>query len=269
MNRPETRFRTLWISDTHLGARTSQPEHLLDFLERHDADRIYLVGDLIDGLQLRRRWYWHPCKDRILALLIDKQSRGCEVIYIPGNHDAFMRHYIGHSVAGVAVRNDAVHETADGRRLWVLHGDGYDGVLPMAPWLALLGGRVYAATIWLNHWQGRIRRRLGLPHWSLALWLSQKSGKARKFVDAFEQAVSEAAARRGYDGVVCGHIHRPAIKNIAGVQYYNTGDWMDSCTALVEPHRGPIRLVRWFKPREQTVPATVPLLEHGVAVTGG
>ena len=191
------------------------------------------------------------------------------MIYIPGNHDAFMRRYLGHCIAGVTVRNDAVHETADGRRLWVLHGDGYDGVLPMAPWLALLGGRVYAATIWLNHWQGRLRRRLGLPHWSLALWLSQKSGKARKFVDAFEQAVSEAAARRGYDGVVCGHIHRPAIKNIAGVQYYNTGDWMDSCTALVEPHRGPIRLGRWFKPREQTVPATLPLLEHGVAATGG
>ena len=139
MNRPETRFRTLWISDTHLGARTSQPEHLLDFLERHDADRIYLVGDLIDGLQLRRRWYWHPCKDRILALLIDKQSRGCEVVYIPGNHDAFMRRYIGHCVAGVTVQHDAVHEAADGRRLWVLHGDGYDGVHVFNPAGKMLG----------------------------------------------------------------------------------------------------------------------------------
>lgn len=237
--------RTAWISDLHLGTPGCQAEALLDFLRRVDCQTLYLVGDIIDGWQLKRRWFWPQTHNDVVQKVLRQARKGCRVVFVPGNHDEFARAFVGHSFGGVEVVADAVHTTADGRRLWVIHGDQFDGVVQCARWLAVVGDNLYEFTLRLNRHLNRWRTRMGLPYWSLSAYLKHKVKKAINYVTSFEEAVAHEARRQGLDGVVCGHIHRAEMRLIDGVLYCNDGDWVESRTALVEHRDGRLEIVHW------------------------
>ncbi|ODN71444.1 UDP-2,3-diacylglucosamine diphosphatase [Methylobrevis pamukkalensis] len=248
-------YRAIFLSDIHLGTRGCQADLLLDFMRLHDAETIYLVGDIIDGWRLKRAWYWSQAHNDVVQKLLRKGRKGARIIYLPGNHDEFLRDYVGTHFGGVEVVDTAIHETADGRRLLIIHGDQFDVVVRHAKWLAFLGDWAYVSALNLNTVLNTIRRKLGFPYWSLSAWAKLKVKNAVNFIGAFEQALSGEARRLGADGVVCGHIHHAAIRDIDGIQYLNTGDWVESCTALVEHHDGRLEIIRWTRITE-----TVPLL---------
>ena len=239
------RLRAIWLSDIHLGTPGCQAEALLDFLRGHECDTLYLVGDIIDGWQLRRHWYWPQSHNDVVQKLLRKARKGTRVILVPGNHDEFARKYLGHNFGGVDVAHDCVHVTADGRRLWITHGDLFDGVVQHARWLAYLGDTAYELALRLNSHFNSWRARLGLPYWSLSRYLKLKVKRAVSYIGSFEQAVAQEARRRGVDGVVCGHIHHAEIRTIDGVLYANDGDWVESLTALVEHHDGRLEIIDW------------------------
>ena len=246
-----TRYRTVFLSDVHLGTRGSRADFLADFLERTDCETLYLIGDIIDGWRLRRGWYWDAHHDEVLRLVLNAARSGTDVIYIPGNHDEMFRPWLPMrlEVAGVRLCPDALHETADGRRLLIMHGDEFDSVVRYARFLALLGDRAYAASLVVNRWFNLLRRRLGLPYRSLSAWLKRQVKGAVQAIDRFERAVADEARRRGADGVVCGHIHHAGMREIDGVLYVNDGDWVESCTALVEHGDGRLELIDWARQR--------------------
>lgn len=231
------------------------------------CERLYLVGDIIDGWRLRKSWYWDEMHDEVLRLLLRHARSGTEVTYIPGNHDEMFRAWLpmlsvpGLEISGIRLRQEAVHVTADNRRLLVLHGDEFDSVVRYAKFLALLGDWAYSAALTLNRWFNAVRRRLGLPYWSLSAFLKRQVKEAVKAIDRFEAALIGEARRRGMDGVVCGHIHHAEIRDADGVLYLNGGDWVESCTALVEHHDGRLELVDWaalnrlsfYEPRQTAV----------------
>jgi UDP-2,3-diacylglucosamine pyrophosphatase LpxH len=239
------RYRAVFISDLHLGTPGCQAGPLLDFLKSHPSDSLYLVGDIIDGWQLRKRWYWPQSHNDVLQKLLRRARKGCRVVYVPGNHDEFARQFAGHHFGGIEVVQETVHVTAAGHQLWVIHGDHFDGVVQCAKWLAYLGDNLYEFTLKLNRHLNRLRGRLGLPYWSLSAYLKQKVKKALNYVTDFERAVAHEARRRGHQGVVCGHIHRAEVRRIDGVLYCNDGDWVESRTALVEHYDGRLELVEW------------------------
>ena len=241
------RFRTVWISDTHLGTSGCNADLLLDFLKSIQPETLYLVGDIIDGWRLKRGWYWPPRHNDVVRRVLKLANKGTRVVYIPGNHDEVLRDYTGLSFGGVDVVGECIHTTADGRRLLVLHGDEFDGIVLYARWLAFLGDYAYAALLRLNIGFNRVRRRFGLPYWSLSAHIKKKVKNAVAFVSRFEEAVAHAARDRGVDGVVCGHIHSAEIRQFGGVTYYNDGDWVESCTALVEHATGRLEIVDWAK----------------------
>ena len=249
MNAPlaRTTYRTVFISDTHLGTRGARTDFLADFLRRTDCRKLFLVGDIIDGWRLRKSWYWDDSTDDVLRLILQKARHGTEVIYIPGNHDEMFRTWLplGLEVAGIRLKREDTHETADGRRLLVMHGDEFDSVVRYAKFLALLGDWAYTAALGLNTWFNAVRRRLGYPYWSLSAWLKRQVKEAVKAIDRFEGALAHEAARRGLDGVVCGHIHHAEMRMVNGVLYINDGDWVESCTALVEHEDGQLELIDW------------------------
>jgi len=238
-------LRTLFLSDIHLGTRGSQAELLLDFLKWHDAETIYLVGDIVDGWRLKKSWYWPQAHNDVVQKLLRKGRKGARLVYIPGNHDEFLRDYLGLQMGGVELMDRVVHETADGKRLLVMHGDQFDVVVRHAKWLAFLGDHAYNLALALNTVVGKVRRKLGFEYWSLSAWAKLKVKNAVSFIGAFEQALMTEAKRVGADGVVCGHIHHAAIRDDLGIRYINTGDWVESCTAIVEHHDGRIEMVRW------------------------
>ncbi len=244
---PERGFRTLFISDVHLGTRGSKADMLARFLDETACDKLYLVGDIIDGWRLRRSWYWDAHHDAVLRSILRHARAGAEVIYIPGNHDEMFRAWLpmGLEVAGVKLRKDATHTTANGRRLLVMHGDEFDSVVRYAKFLALLGDWAYTAALTLNRYFNAVRRRLGHPYWSLSAWLKRQVKEAVKAIDRFEVALAGEARRRGFDGVVCGHIHQAEMRDISGVLYCNDGDWVESCTALVEHPDGRLEILDW------------------------
>lgn len=239
------RYRSIWISDIHLGTRGCKVDYLLEFMRQTDSEYLYLVGDIIDGWRLKRSWYWNQGQNDVIQKILRKARKGTRVVYVPGNHDEALREYTAMQFGGVSVEREAIHETADGRRLLILHGDEFDGVVAYARWLALLGDRAYAAALSVNHWFNLIRRRLGLPYWSLSAYLKHKVKNAVEFVSRFESAVAAEARRRGVDGVVCGHIHHAEMREIDGVLYCNDGDWVESCTALVEHSDGRLEIIRF------------------------
>ena len=252
-------YRTVWISDIHLGTSGCQAKALLDFLRRIECDTLYLVGDIIDGWQLRRHWYWPQSHNDVVQKILRKARKGTRVVFVPGNHDEFARRYVEHNFGGVDVVSEAVHTTADGRRLWVTHGDLFDGVIQCAKWLAYLGDSAYEFTLKLNRWFNRARARLGLPYWSLSKYLKLKVKRAVSYVSDFEVAVAREARKRGLQGVVCGHIHHAEIREIDGVLYCNDGDWVESLTALVEHHDGRLEIADWSAQRDRTaVPLPAP-----------
>ena len=237
------RYRTLWISDVHLGTREAKAELLLDFLRHHVADRLYLVGDIFDGWALKRSWYWPAAHNDVLQMLLGRARSGTDITYIPGNHDEAARAFPGFEFGGITVQAEAVHTTADGRRLLILHGDEFDGVVRHARWLSLLGAAAYSAILKLNRPVNRIRRWCGLPYWSLSAYLKYKTKRAVQFIADFEEAVARAARKEAVDGVVCGHIHHAEMRTIQGVLYCNTGDWVESCTALAEHLDGRLEII--------------------------
>ncbi|MDP3699612.1 MAG: UDP-2,3-diacylglucosamine diphosphatase [Hylemonella sp.] len=239
------RYRAVFISDLHLGTPGCRAEDLLDFLKASSSEHLYLVGDIIDGWQLRRRWYWPQAHNDVVQKLLRRARKGCRVVFVPGNHDEFARGFIGHHFGGIEVVDDAVHLTADGKRLWVTHGDYFDGVIQCAKWLAYVGDNLYEFTLKLNRYLNHLRAKFGLPYWSLSAYLKHKVKKAVNFISDFEQAVAHEARKRGHQGVVCGHIHHAEIREIDGVLYCNDGDWVESLTALVEHHDGRLELLRW------------------------
>jgi UDP-2,3-diacylglucosamine pyrophosphatase LpxH len=253
---PETklRFRAIWISDTHLGTPGCQAERLLDFLRRTESRYLYLVGDIIDGWQLRRKWYWQQAHNDVIQKILRKARKGTQVVYIPGNHDEAVRHFLDLAFGGIAIRKEAVHRTACGKRLLVIHGDLFDAVVQYAKWLAYLGDRLYTLTLKLNRHYNALRARLGLPYWSLAQFLKHKVKNAVSYVTAFEAALASEARHRGFDGVVCGHIHKAEIREIDGILYCNDGDWVESLTALVETEDGELRLLHWHDVLSSTLP---------------
>lgn len=244
------KFRTVWISDIHLGTRGAKTEFLLDFLRHTECDILYLVGDIVDGWRLKRQWYWPQSHNTVVQKILRKARAGTKVIYVPGNHDEAFRDYTGVHFGGIRVMRDTIHKTADGRRLLVIHGDAFDGVVKYARWLALLGDWAYNLCLTLNNWFNYLRRRLGFGYWSLSAYLKNKVKNAVQFVDNFEQAVTEEARRRKVDGVVCGHIHKAEMRTIGGILYCNDGDWVESCTALVEHMDGGLEILHWAEQRQ-------------------
>ena len=242
------RHRTIFISDVHLGTWGCKAELLADFLTRNSCDTLYLVGDIVDGWRLKRRWYWPEAHNRVVEALLHKIDAGTRVVYVPGNHDEVLREYCGRSIAGVEIVREAVHETASGKRLLVLHGDRFDAVIAYAKWLAHLGDWAYGLALHFNEVCHVVRRGLGLPYWSLSAYLKQKVKNALEYICRFETAVAGEVRARGFDGVVCGHIHHAAIKTIDGILYLNDGDWVESCTALVEDMRGNLEILHWASP---------------------
>ena len=238
------RYRTIWISDVHLGTRSSKVKGLLDFLSHHEADRYYLVGDIIDGWALQRSWHWPASHNELLKVLLERAGEA-EVTYIPGNHDEAAREFPGLQLGDVTIQKTAVHETADGRRLLVLHGDEFDGVVRHARWLSKIGGWAYRTLLTLNRHVNRVRRWMNKPYWSLAAAAKTTTKRAVQYVADFETAVVKRARRHEVDGVVCGHIHVPELRPIGDVTYANTGDWVENCTALVEHLDGRLSLRRW------------------------
>ncbi len=239
----ERHFRAIFISDIHLGTPGCQAEALLEFLRTHSSDTLYLVGDIIDGWQLRRRWYWPQAHNDVVQKLLRRARKGCRVVFVPGNHDEFARGFIGHSFGGIEVVKETVHTTAKGLKLWVIHGDHFDGVIQLAKWLAYLGDNLYELTLKLNRYLNHLRAKFGLPYWSLSAYLKLKVKKAVNFISDFEIAVASQAAKHGFQGVVCGHIHHAEIREINGILYCNDGDWVESLTAMVEHMDGRLEIL--------------------------
>lgn len=260
-------YRTIFISDTHLGTRGCRSDFLADFLGKSSCHNLFLVGDIIDGWRLRKSWYWDASHDEVLKQIVHYARSGTEVTYIPGNHDEMFRNWlpIGLEICGIKMRREAQHTTADGKRLLITHGDEFDSIVRYAKFLALLGDWAYTTALVVNRWFNAVRRRLGYPYWSLSSWLKRQVKEAVKAIDRFETALAGEARRRGFDGVVCGHIHHAEMRTVQGVLYLNDGDWVESCTALVEHHDGRLELIDWaeinrlsfFLPQSAAVPATV------------
>jgi UDP-2,3-diacylglucosamine pyrophosphatase LpxH len=229
----------------HLGTPGCQAKYLLDFLRHNESDHLFLVGDIVDGWQIKRGWYWTQEHNDVVQKLLRKARKGTHVTYVAGNHDEALRNFLGYSFGGVRIVDEAIHTLADGRRLWVVHGDLYDGVVQHAKWLALVGDQLYAFILKLNRWYNHLRAKLGLEYWSLSQYLKHRTKNALNFITDFEGAVAREAKRRGLQGVVCGHIHKPVIKQIAGVLYCNDGDWVESLSALAETYEGELQLIHW------------------------
>lgn len=239
------RVRTLFISDVHLGMRGCQAELLIGFLRRHDAETIFLVGDIIEHWCLERGRLALPAHEAVLVELRAKAESGARVIYVPGNHDQLLRRFAGLSFGSIEIAPSAIHESADGRRYLVTHGDQFDVVLQHMPWLGRLGHAAYQVLFHLNTGINLIRRGLGLGYWSLSAWAKRKVKGAMNYIGLFEESLCADARRHGAQGVVCGHIHHAADRDLCGIRYLNAGDWVESCTGIVEHDDGRFEVVYW------------------------
>jgi UDP-2,3-diacylglucosamine pyrophosphatase LpxH len=240
-------YRSIFISDLHLGTKRAQCDAVLHFLRETESEYLYLVGDLIDSWSLKKHWYWDQKQNDVIQKLLRKARKGTRVIYIPGNHDENFRDIAGHRFGRVAVLKETVHKAANGKRYLVLHGDKFDSVIYFAPWLAKLGDWAYERLMDLNVVVVACRKFFGFGHWSLSAYLKYKVKKAVEFISRFEEAVVREALERKCEGVICGHIHTPDDRIIDGIHYLNDGDWVESCTALVEHHDGRFEILDWKK----------------------
>ncbi len=257
--------RTVFISDIHLGTPGCQAQALLEFLRTYSSEQLYLVGDIIDGWQLRRRWHWPQAHNDVVQKLLRRVRKGCKVVYIAGNHDEFAREFLGHSFGGIEIVDEVIYEALDGRKFWVVHGDYFDGVIQCAKWLAYVGDNLYELTLKLNRYLSALRARLGMPYWSLSRYLKHKVKTAVSYVNSFEQAVAMEARRRGLNGVICGHIHHAEMRNIDGILYCNDGDWVESLTALVEHFDGRMELIHWPQ-HQQELAIPYPAIEEAMTL---
>lgn len=259
-NRKLGYYRTIFISDTHLGTSGAQVDALLDFLKYTRCDKLYLVGDIIDGWRLKRRWHWPQKHNDVIQKLLRKARHGTEVIYIPGNHDEAARQFIGLSFGEISIKDTDIHELADGQKFWIVHGDLFDNVIQHARWLAYLGDFAYAFLLVLNKWLNKLRTFLNLPYWSFSQYLKLRVKSAVSFISAFETAIIRETARRECDGVICGHIHKPELRTIGTILYGNSGDWVESRSALVEHVDGQLEILFWSEHGQMenlTIPSAI------------
>jgi len=250
MSEPSIRCRAAFISDVHLGTRGCQAELLLEFIRELECETLYLVGDIVDGWKIKSGWFWPQAHNDVVQKILRMARKGVRVVYVPGNHDDRVRDFCGVHFGGVVVALDAVHIAADGRRYLVTHGDAFDSVIRHARWLAFLGDWGYRTLLSANTWFNRARRLMGLNYWSLSAYLKRRVKNAVQFIGDFEAAMADEARRRGVQGVICGHIHHAEMRNIDGVLYVNDGDWVESCTAVVEGHDGALEIIRWLEARD-------------------
>jgi len=254
------RLRTIFLSDIHLGTAGCKAAHLIDFLRHHEAEQLYLIGDVIDAWALKRRFYWPQTHNDVVQKLLRCARKGTRVIYVPGNHDEIGRQFAGLAFGGIEIRADAEHRLVDGRRLWVVHGDFADGVIQHARWLAKVGDRLYDFILWLNRHFNTVRALFGRDYWSLSQYLKHKTKNAVSFITDFEHVLLREARRRGYHGVVCGHIHKAEIRTVDDMLYCNDGDWVESLTGLVETLDGELQIIEWNVIRAPAQP--VPRWDH-------
>jgi UDP-2,3-diacylglucosamine pyrophosphatase LpxH len=263
-------MRTVFISDVHLGFRGCQAEYLLDFLNHLDCEQLVLVGDIVDLWSMKKSLYWPVSHHEVLRRILKLARNGMKVVYVPGNHDEALRELCGAELAGIDIRRDFIHEAADGKRYLVLHGDDFDGAVKFSGLLKDVGEWFYDVMLWLGRGVQAVRRRFGFGHWSLATWVKQRIPDARLYIERFEHAAAHAALKHGLDGVICGHIHRPGIREVDGVSYCNDGDWVEHCSALVEDRNGRLAILHWADlaargPAVVSVPEPEPLaarLDH-------
>ena len=238
-------YRAIWISDVHLGTPGCQAKFLLDFLKHNESDTLYLVGDIIDGWRLKKSIYWPQSHNDVVQKILRKARKGTEVVYVPGNHDESIRQFLGLSFGEIKVVPEAIHTTADGRKLWITHGDLFDGVMQYAKWLAYVGDNLYSLILYFNRYLNLLRIRMGMQYWSLSQYLKHQVKNAVSYIADFEMIMAREARLRGCQGVVCGHIHKAEIRMIDNLLYCNDGDWVESLTALVETHDGELKIVHW------------------------
>ena len=238
-------YRAIWISDVHLGTPGCQAKFLLDFLKHNESDTLYLVGDIIDGWRLKKSIYWPQSHNDVVQKILRKARKGTEVVYVPGNHDESIRQFLGLSFGEIKVVPEAIHTTADGRKLWITHGDLFDGVMQYAKWLAYVGDNLYSLILYFNRYLNLLRIRMGMQYWSLSQYLKHQVKNAVSYIADFEMIMAREARLRGCQGVVCGHIHKAEIRMIDNLLYCNDGDWVESLTALVETHEGELKIVHW------------------------
>ncbi len=251
---PPLRLRTVFISDVHLGFKGCSAELLLDFLHRVEMETLFLVGDIIDVWSMQKNMFWPQSHNNVVRTILGKAKRGTKVIFIPGNHDEIFRDFDGAVFGNLEIHREYVYEGANGRRMLVLHGDDFDSVVKCSPWLAKLGSNIYDFLLAANPYVNWIQRKLDLPHWSLSSYLKYKAKSAVQYIGSFEDAVAQAARKRGANTVVCGHIHHAEMREIDGILYCNDGDWVESCTSLVEDSNGKLHLIDWPKLREALSP---------------
>lgn len=242
------RVRALFISDVHLGMRPTRIALLLDFLRRHDAETIYLVGDIVDGWRLAKAWHWTAEYHALVEIMLQKALDGTRIVYLPGNHDEFLREYLGTYLGEIEFVDRTVHTTAQGKTYLVIHGDQFDIVVAHAKWLAFVGDWAYRLALQVNIVINWVRRRLGFTYWSLSAWAKHKVKNAVSIIGRFEEALSLEARESGVDGVICGHIHFADMHERLGIHYINTGDWVESCTAIAETDDGTFELIKWSPP---------------------
>ena len=238
-------YKNIFISDIHLGSKACQAELLLDFLKHNDSEKLYLVGDIVDGWRLKRKWYWPQSHNDVVQKILRKARKGTEIIYVPGNHDEGLRRYIGTHFGGIEVRPTDIYEAVNGDKYLVLHGDSFDNVMLYARWLASIGDHAYDLVLRLNTVFNGLRRLMGLRYWSLSSYLKIKVKNAVQFISEFERVLVQEAQKAGVQGVICGHIHHAEMKQYGDIIYMNDGDWVESCTALVEHFDGTWEIVFW------------------------
>jgi len=238
-------YRTVWISDLHLGTKGCRADYLLDFLQSMRCETLYLVGDIVDLWSMRRGIYWPQTHNEVVRHILGRARDGCAVYYLPGNHDELLRDCDGLDFGAVRIRNRRIHQTADGRRFLVTHGDQFDGMVQCSRWASAVGSVAYDGIIAANRWLHIVRRTFGFPYWSLASFLKQRVKNAETYVRRYDAAVLREAREQEVDGIICGHIHRAGVQSDEGLLYCNTGDLVESCTALVEHHDGAMELLHW------------------------
>lgn len=247
-----TKYKSIFVSDIHLGTKDSKADLLNDFLKLNTCENLFLVGDIIDGWRVQqKKWHWKKSHTNFIRRVLTLSRDGTNVTYITGNHDEFLRPFVGtFSLGNISIVNSAEYRSINGEKYLVVHGDMFDGITRLAPWLGFLGDKAYDFVLWLNTKFNWWRHKLGFGYWSLSKFLKHKVKKAIDFVFKFETNITTYAAKRNFDGVICGHIHTPEIKVVNGINYMNTGDWVESCSALVERYDGVWELVYWTDKNE-------------------
>lgn len=242
---PHYQFRSLFISDVHLGTKNLQSQQLLNFLNSTESEYLYLVGDILDLLQVQKKWCWSAVNDRIVQAVFEKAKNGTRVFYIPGNHDHVLRKFHGNTINNIEIVNEVVHETVNGIKYLVMHGDKFDPVIQNSPWLAHIGSTAYEFLLGFNRRINGIRRAFGLEYKSISAWMKHQVKIAVNYMGSYEEVVAQEIADNQVDGLICGHIHKAAIKEIGSSLYTNAGDWVESCTALAESQGGWLGLIEW------------------------